>query len=53
MDMILLNSESTYGPGVGFTDTADLLFHKCRKLADQDVFPIFGTPDPRERLTCR
>ena len=32
-------------PGVGFTDTADFLFHKSSKLAHENLFPVLGTPD--------
>jgi hypothetical protein len=45
MDMILLHMKSAYGPGHGFTDTTNFLFDKCRKLANQNLFALFGTPD--------
>jgi len=35
MDVICLNIKSANRPGVGFTDAADFLFHKYRKLTNE------------------
>jgi hypothetical protein len=32
-------------PGVGFTDTTDFLFDKRGELANQNLLPLFRTPD--------
>ena len=45
MDMICLRIERPYRPGIGFTDTADFLFDKRRKFANENLFAVFGTPD--------
>ena len=45
MDMIVLNIESAYRPGVGEADAANFLFDKRSKLADQNLLTIFETPD--------
>jgi hypothetical protein len=43
--MLCLHIESAYRPGIGFADAVDFPFHKRRKLARQNLFAIFGTPD--------
>ncbi len=45
MHMIFLDIESAYRPGVRFANPAQFLFHKCRNLSGQEMFPILGTPD--------
>jgi hypothetical protein len=45
MDMIFLDIERTYRPGVDFTDSADFLFHKRGELANQNLLTVLGTPD--------
>jgi hypothetical protein len=45
MDVIFLHVESAYRPGVRFANTTDFLFDKHRKLANKNLFPIFGAPD--------
>jgi hypothetical protein len=44
-DMILLDVESTYRPGVYFTNPAEFLLDKRSDLPDQDACAIVGTPD--------
>ena len=45
MHMIFLHIERASRPGVGFTATADFLFDKGSKPANQNLFAVFGTPD--------
>ena len=45
MYVIYLHVERTYRPGVGFTDTTDYLFDKRGELTNQNLLPIFWTPD--------
>jgi hypothetical protein len=45
MYVIYLHVERTYRPGVGFTDATDFLFDKRGELANQNLLPIFRTPD--------
>jgi hypothetical protein len=45
MDTIFLHIESASRPGVRFTDAANFLFHKRRKLAKQNLLPLLGTAD--------
>jgi hypothetical protein len=45
MEVIRLEVESTYRPGVYFTNPAEFLLDKRSNLPDQDAFAICGTPD--------
>jgi len=45
MDMICLKIERAYGPGVGFTDAADFLFHKRGELTNQNLLAVCATSD--------
>ena len=45
MHMIFLHIEHAYRPGIGFADSANFLFHKSSKLADQNLLTIFRAQD--------
>lgn len=51
MDVISLHVERTSRPGVGSTDTTDVLFEKRSELTNQNLLPIFRTPD-KVRSSC-
>ena len=45
MDMIFLDIERTYRPGIGVTNPAEFLFDTCCNPPGQDAFAVLGTPD--------
>src|SRR2546430_14144645 len=45
MHMVWLDIERANTPLPRFTDAAKFLFNKGGKLANQNLFPVFGTPD--------
>jgi hypothetical protein len=45
MYMIFLHMERAYRPGVRFADVTDFPFDKWSKLANQNLFALFRTPD--------
>jgi len=53
MYVIFLHIQGTDGPGVRFANAADFLFEKRRQFADQNLFAVCRTPDPRDRLACK
>ncbi len=45
MYMIGLDVHCSNGPGILSTDATNLLFKKRGNLANENLFPVFGTPD--------
>ena len=45
MHMVRLDAHCSNSPGILDTDAANLLFEKRCKLANKNLFAVFGAPD--------